>query len=181
LAADGGVRRLSDVQTELADLEVAPDRFVAWLQANGATVVHDLAVLVTGQLADAVERVVDAHGTARTTEQIEADLAAGGRAAVPAALVDGVGLAPLARRTFSSRWGPVTLARDGPQPSRCSIRAVALAAGARPKDTLLLGFSAAGDVAVEVRRGPGQVSPPVVGDDRLVLFPELDVAYGGPP
>lgn len=263
LANDGGVRRLADVKAELADLEIMPDQLLTWLATNGATVVHDLAVLVTGALADGVERVLDAHGTARTTEEIEADLAAGGRvvepgaldravrgrrftrsaagrirlaswgteersstkksprspakrdrskpdrepadpapasqprlwlwvkidddvlrgsvAAVPAALVEGVGLAPLARRTFSSRWGPVTLAHDGPQPTRGSVRAIALAAGAQQDDTLLLGFSAAGDVAVDVRRGSAQVSPPDVGAAALVLFPEFEFVNGGTP
>jgi len=257
LASDGGVRRLPDLQAELDDLEVSPGQFVAWLQANGATVVHDLAVLVTGSLGDAVERVLDAHGSGRTAEQIECDLLAGGRslepgalercvrskrfsrstsgriglstwggeqrrptkkasrpkksrpevstakesaserlwlwikvdddvlrgseAAVPAGLVEGVGLAPLARRTFSSRWGPVTLAHDGPQPTRGSVRAVALAAGANPDDTLLLGFSATGDVAVEVRRGPGQLSPRDGSGEALVLFPELEYVNGGTP
>ena len=266
LASDGGVRRLADVEAELADLEIAPAQLLTWLPANGVMVVHDLAVLVSGSLADAVERVLDAHGTARTPVEIEADLAAGGRvveqrvldravrgrrftrsaaggirlsswgteersstkksprppakrdrsepararvapaeqapateprlwlwvkidddvlrgsvAAVPAALVEGVGLAPLARRTFSSRWGPVTLAHDGPQPTRGSVRAITLAAGAQPDDTLLLGFSVTGDVAVEVRRGPGQVSPPDVGAAALVLFPELDFVNGGTP
>ncbi len=105
----------------------------------------------------------------------------GSEAAVPAALVEGVGLAPLARRTFSSRWGPVTLAHDGPQPTRGSVRAIALAAGAHADDTLLLGFSAAGDVTVEVRRGPGQVSSPDVGVAALVLFPEFEFVNGGRP
>jgi hypothetical protein len=263
LANDGGVRRLPDVEGELADLEIAPDQLSAWLGANGSTVVHELAVLVTGSLADAVERVLDAHGTARTAPEVEADLAAGGRvvesgaldralrtrrftrsakgairladwgaddrrstkkaprrparldrtkprrteaeqapaaegrlwlwvrvddevlrgseAAVPAALVEGLGLSPLARRTFSSRWGPVTLAHDAAQPTRGSVRAIALAAGANPDDTLLLGFSAAGDVAVEVRRGPGQISPTDAGAAPLVLFPEFEFVNGGTP
>ncbi len=263
LGNDGGVRRLGDVVAELADLEIAADQLPAWIAANGSTVVHDLAVLVTGPLPDAVERVLDAHGTERTPDQIEGDLAAGGRVvgqntveravrgsrftrstkgairlaawgaetqpstkepyhrrakrhrtklpraaaeqvpvaearlwlwvrvddevlhgsegAVPASLVEGLGLAPLARRTFSSRWGPVTLSHDGAQPTRGSVRAVALAAGANPDDTLLLGFSAAGDVAVEVRRGPGQVSLPEAGAAALVLFSELEFVNGGTP
>ena len=54
------------------------------------------------------------------------------------------GLGPAARRTFSSRWGPVTLAHDTLQPTRGPVRAVALAAGARVDDTLLLGFGPPG-------------------------------------
>lgn len=261
VAEDGGVRRLSDVTAELADLGISADRLVPWLAANGAVVVHDLAVRVSGPMPDAAERILDARGTARTAEEIAADLATGGRvvdesaldvalggrrfarsasgavglaawptqeqsrakkprrqpakpgraaprrtraekpkpaattqrlwlwvkideealrgseAAVPVALVEGLGLAPLTRRTFSSRWGPVALAHEGPHPTRGSVRAVALAAGARPDDTLLLGFSATGDVVIEVRRGTGQVSPPDVSGAAALLFPET--ASGG--
>jgi hypothetical protein len=239
LSADGGVRRLVDVEAELAEIDVPANQLVPWLRACAAIVVHDLVVSVAGPVADVVERVLDAHGVAQTVDEIQADLGDGGRevplatldrtmrsrrfvrtgdgsarlatwaedarrsapmassrrrraapppapaidappggerlwlwvrvdtdalhgseAAVPAALVEGVGLAPLTRRTFSSRWGPVTLAHDGPQPTRGSVRAVALAAGARLDDTLLLGFSPAGDAVVEVRRASGQASKP---------------------
>ena len=57
LTADGGVRRLADVTADLADLEVDAQQLVLWLGANGVTVIHDLAVVVGGPLADAVERV----------------------------------------------------------------------------------------------------------------------------
>lgn len=266
LASDGGVRRLPDVRVELADLEVTSDQLGAWLQGNGAVVVHDLAVLVTGRLDDAIERVLDAYGTGRTTAEIAAGLAAGGRtveegvldrafrsrrftqaasgaigltswggeqplpagrrrqrpakgngaksgrapakkvgealsatarlwlwvkvdeevlrgseAAVPAALAEGLRLAPLSQRTFSSRWGPVTLGHDGPQPTRGSVRAVALAAGAGAGDSLLLGFSAAGDVAVEVRSGPDQRIPSGGTAATLVDLSELEFVDGGAP
>jgi hypothetical protein len=285
LGADGGVRRLVDVEAELADVGIRTDQLVPWLLACGGAVVHDLAVLVSGPLAEVVERLLDAHGSARTAGQIAADLASGGRAvdeamlasvlgnrrfaraadgavglaswsdkarravgggprsrprprlqrpttratdrvgvpageapggperlwlwvrvdsevlrgseaAVPVALVEGLGLAPLTRRTFSSRWGPVTLAHEH-QPTRGSVRAVALAAGARRGDTLLLGFSAAGDVAVEVRHGAqselaqsdlaqsdlaqsdlaSEISPPDMTSRSAVIFAEL--ATGG--
>jgi hypothetical protein len=109
--------------------------------------------------------------------KIDEEALRGSEAAVPVALVEGLGLAPLTRRTFSSRWGPVALAHEGPHPTRGSVRAVALAAGARPDDTLLLGFSATGDVVIEVRRGTGQVSPPDVSGAAALLFPET--ASGG--
>jgi hypothetical protein len=258
LEADGGVRRLADVQAELADLDIEAGQLIPWLQANGATVIHDLAVLLTGSLSEAVERVLDAHGVPRTAAEIAADLAAAGRAiqpgaldatlrqrrfaragnggvgltawppqpqpvartrqnggrrseravkgpgaeqsgspvrlwlwvrvdaevlrgaeaAVPAELVQGLGLAPLSRRTFASRWGPVTLAYDGPQPARGSVRAVALAAGARSDDTLLLGFSRSShDVAVEVRRGSVLTTDTDATSTEVTLFPEI--ASGG--
>jgi len=103
----------------------------------------------------------------------------GSEAAVPVALVEGLGLAALARRTFSSRWGPVTLAHEGLWPTRGSVRAVALAVGARCEDTLLLGFSTKGDVVVEVHRGPGRMSVPD-GSSAAVTFPEVpEVLTGG--
>ena len=272
--ADGGVRLLADVSAELADLELCPGMVVPWLQAFGAVVVHELVVSTAGPLADAVERILDAHGTTRTVPQIAEDLVAGGRTVtdaalaaavrarrfrmledgavglaawgdvgprghatpavrgrrqararspeptrvdhrpgrlpgaprgtatersdqvispdsgavrsraprdatevpeerarepvrlwvrvdeavlrgeegvVPTELVERLGLGAQSRRTFSCRWGPVTLAYEGLQPVRGSLRAVARAVGARSGDTLMLGFSPAGDVAVELR------------------------------
>ena len=261
LAQDGGVRRLVDIEAELADLAdlgIATRYLEPWLRACGAAVVHDVAVPMNGPLADVVERLLDAYGTARTSEEIAADLAGCGRAvepaalakvvgnrrrfarstaggvrlaawgkdehppakdaprrplakthaptkpesqggqerlwlwvrvdtavlrgseaAVPVALVEGLGLAPFARRTFSGRRGPVTLAHEPPQPTRGPVRAVALAAGARPDDTLLLGFGVRGDLEVEVRRGAGQAGPPEVPAAAAVVFPEI-VSGGNP-
>ena len=249
LAEDGGTRRLVDLEAELAELCLSPASFVAWLSANGAVVVHDLAVSVSGSLANVLERLLDAYGTPRAPGQVLADLATGGRvvgpkaldaamaerrfrrsstgevalaawpehedrktvdrkavdrktavkkrpptpatgtvssepdeggvlaervwlwvrvdagvikgleAPVPAGLVEALGLAPLSRRTFSSRYGPVSLANEPPQALRGPLRAVVLAAGARPDDTVLLGFSRNGDLEVEVRRGPAQAGP----------------------
>ena len=79
LNEDGGVRRLADVQAELADVEISAGNFRLWLQANGSALVHNLAVSAKGPLADVVERLLDAHGEARTLEQITGDIA-GGRA-----------------------------------------------------------------------------------------------------
>ena len=76
---DGGVRRLADLHAQLADVGISAGNFRPWLQANGAMPVEDLAVSVKGPLADVVERILDAHGKARTPEQIRADVAGGGR------------------------------------------------------------------------------------------------------
>jgi hypothetical protein len=113
--------------------------------------------------------------------RVNVEVLRGSEAGVPEALVEGLGLAPFARRTFSSRWGPITLARDRSQAIRSSVRAIALAAGARPDDTLLLGFDARGEVVVEVRRGP--MSPPEVDGTSALLFPELlpENVSGGAP
>ena len=260
LASDGGVRRLVDVETELADLGVRPDHFAAWLQASSATVVHDVVVSTSGPLADVVLRILDAHGAARSREEIAADLAAAGRtteapvlesalrargfthssdgavslvewgrsragtstgagrpsptvgkarvrvhtpcdqaeqerlwlwvrvdgdvlrgseASVPVALVEGLGLAPLTRRTFSSRWGPVTLSYDTLQATRGPVRAVALATGAKVDDTLLLGFRATGDLEIEVRRGSGRTGALDDAAEKALIFPEI--VSGGTP
>ena len=265
LSADGGVRRLVDVEAEMADLtelgQLAGDRLEAWLRECGAVVIHDLVVSTAGPLAGVVERVLDAHGTARSPEEIAAEVTAGGRAVtaqdlaptlrsqrfktdptgrvrlaawgvekakektktppakpkkasrrtvfesgagahqasaqeqaggdrlwlwvkvdadvlhgseapVPAALAEGLGLDHLARRTFSSRWGPITLTYEGHQPTRGSVRAVAMAAGAGVGDTLLLGFSAAGQVEVEVRCGCGRIAEACESNDPTILLPE---------
>jgi hypothetical protein len=272
LAADGGVRRLADVEAELAELGIRPGNLVPWLSSGGAVVVHDLVVSLSGPVGEVAERLVDAHGTARNLGEIAADLSSGGRpvdeavlaralggrrferlptgavrlaawgkeghqaakhgqkhcreakpeadgwarvqaekpgdrpaphdggatgravgqtgrerlwlwvrvdaevlrgaeAAVPAALVESLGLAPLARRTYSSRYGPVTLAHEAPQPSRGAVRAVALAAGARADDTLLLGFSPGGELEVEVRRC--QAGALAEGAAASTHFPEI--------
>ncbi len=263
VAADGGIRRLVDVISELEDLDLRSEALGPWLTAGGATLVHDLVVLVEGSLPDAVERLLDAHGVPRTPDELAADLAAGGRTVdegllaralqngrfaptakgavrldawgpgpdrrvptrkgrtgpagrsrsdcpeagtapavpssptdrlwlwvkiddatlrgaegdVPVALVEALGLEPPGRRTFSSRWGPVTLAYDGTRPTRGSVRAVALAVGVHPDEILLLGFSARGDVAVEVR--PAAVTPTAasVSGNGSVFPPEI--ASGG--
>ena len=91
---------------------------------------------------------------------------------MPTELVERLGLGAQSRRTFSCRWGPVTLAYEGLQPVRGSLRAVARAVGARSGDTLLLGFSPAGDVAVELRG----MSHPAPHPE-----PGLAVGVGTPP
>jgi len=107
----------------------------------------------------------DDRGGLRLWVRVDADVLAGEEAAVPQALVDGLGVARLRRRSFSSRYGPVTLSHDGPSPTRGSVRAIALAAGATVGDTLLMGFSAAGSVDVELRHS----SEPTLGSGALQL------------
>lgn len=247
MRADGGVRRYADVADELSELGLVPEMVMRWLKAFGVVVVHDLTVTTTGTLADAIERLLDAYGTARSLAEIAEDLASAGRvveetslataaggrrfetakdgrvrlaawsapvaerpanrwghngapahsrraehqevasrppravrdhdgankaaakgplqllvrvdetvlrgeeATVPVELAEALGLGVGGRRTFSCRWGPLTMAYEGPQPTRGSLRAVARAVGARAGDTLVLGFSPAGELAVDVR------------------------------
>ena len=49
---------------------------------------------------------------------------------------------------------------------------MALAAGARPDDTLLLGFSTGGNLDVEVRQGTGHVPQPDKGGAEATIFAE---------
>lgn len=225
LHADGGVRPLPDVAGEIEELSLARGLLGEWLGACGATVVHGLSVVVAGPLPDAVERLLEAHGSAQSSEEICAGLVPGrgdvgeeelaralrskrfarderGRVALrswggppqsqsqsqsqpdrleprpdlrqPAELVwlepvvddallsgdespldsaaaERLGLARGTRRVFACRFGPVTLANDGGSPTRGSVRAVALAAGARRGDVLALGFSSRGELVVEVK------------------------------
>jgi hypothetical protein len=235
LSADGGVRRRDDVVQEI-DQGMPAGQIDEWLSACGAAVVSDVVVSVSGPLVDVVERVLDAHGTSLTPDEISRCVAAGGRdldrdkvfavqrshrfrtevdgrlaladwdgpggaapeislaaprgsrrraarrdpapavgedgrlmlwvridiealrggeASVPLSLVEGLGVAPGCRRIFSSRYGPIALAHFEAAAKRGSVRAVALAAGAGINDTLLLSFSARGDIDVGVRRHTG--------------------------
>lgn len=252
LTGDGGVRRISELRVELEDLGIRHDQLREWLTINGAVVVHGLAVLTSGPLGDAVERLLDAHGKPRTLAALSAELARAGRevevahlerairgsrfartrsgavllaawaspgseetqsdaqatrestrtalpvrvgtkpgeaqriwlavpidrqalrgaeGAAPAALADGLGLPPNGLRVYASRWGPVTLAHQGSHLVRGSVRAVALASGARGGDTLMLGFSLAGDLLVEVR--PGEAAPGRPAEPGTTLYPEM--------
>ncbi len=83
--------------------------------------------------------------------RVDSDLLRGDESSVPDGIVRALGIGLRQRRTFSSRYGPVTLANDGTEPSRGSLRPIAMAAGASPGDVLALGFTAEGDVLVAVR------------------------------
>ena len=96
--------------------------------------------------------------------RVDSDVLRGNEAPVPAELVERLGLAPMSRRTFSSRWGPVTLTHHGQLAFRGSLRAVAMAAGALLGDSLELGFSRSGDIEVAVQnpdnlRHPDNIDP----------------------
>jgi hypothetical protein len=96
--------------------------------------------------------------------RISADDLRGQESSVPLAVVEQAGVRTQSRRTFSSRYGPLTLSYENGEPSRGSVRAVALACGADVGDTLRLGFSArTSDVVVELHRQPadaGSECPP---------------------
>lgn len=111
--------------------------------------------------------------------KVDADVLRGVEAVVPGALVDGLGMTAACRRTFSSRYGPILLASDGLQPTRGSLRAVAMAAGARHGDTVLLAFSRDGDVHVEVRGNTGPIEAADPTALPSTLFAHL--ATGGTP
>jgi hypothetical protein len=127
-----------------------------------------------------VEAVNPARGDERLWlwVRVDAEVLRGAEAVVPGALVESLGVAMAARRTFSSRFGPIVLAHEGAQPVRGSVRAVALAAGARDDDTLLLGFSVEGDVVVEVRRAASQTAAP---DPTANQLDYSNIVSGGTP
>ncbi|MGH9164379.1 MAG: hypothetical protein ACRDZW_02555 [Acidimicrobiales bacterium] len=84
---------------------------------------------------------------------VEDHMLAGAGASVPAALVECLGLPRRARRSFSTRYGPVVLTHDAAGPARGSLRPVALATGAAVGDDLVLRFGPDdGTAAVEVVR-----------------------------
>jgi len=85
---------------------------------------------------------------------------------VPEGLPQLVSQLPRHRRTFTSRYGPVTIIDEAPSPGLGSMRHIALACGAQPGDDLWLGFDPAGDVSVrrrdadEVHHDAGELALP---------------------
>ena len=110
--------------------------------------------------------------------RVDAETIRSGEASVPLALVEGLNMAPGSQRTFSSRFGPVTLTHDGHGATRRSLRAVALAAGAVVDSTLLLSFSARGDVEVAVRSHPGESGFDQPRSATADIFPDLALPGG---
>jgi hypothetical protein len=99
------------------------------------------------------------------TATVDHDLMRGSESSVPDGIVRGLGIGWRQRRTFSSRYGPVTLANDGTEPSRGPLRPIAMATGAGPGDVLVLGFAPDGDVVVEVRAAELVARAAVNGSD----------------
>ena len=97
------------------------------------------------------------------TTTVDDDLMRGGESAVPDGVARFLGIGWRQHRTFSSRYGPVRLANDGPEPRRGPLRPIVMAAGAGPGDVLVLGFAPGGDVVVEVRAAALVARPAVVG------------------
>lgn len=110
-------------------------------------------VLRTGQAerrADGEPEALGQPGTAGLEVPVDDDLLRGGEAPVPPSLVEALGIGYRQRRTFASRYGPVALANDGQGAVRGPLRPVALAAGARRGDVMLLRFEHGGSVSVDI-------------------------------
>ncbi len=120
---------------------LAPDH-----PATGSS--HPETVIVEAQGA--------APGRAWLVVTVDSDLMRGADSSVPEDLVRALDIGFQHRRTFSSRFGPVMLANDGPEPSRGPLRPVAMGVGARLGDVLLLGFALEGEVVVELQSAPAQ-------------------------
>jgi hypothetical protein len=85
---------------------------------------------------------------------VDAALLSGTHHPAPSVLAEALGLASGHRRTFASRYGPLSLINDDcGEPSIESLRPVALASGAGQGDTLVLGFTADGTLTVKLLTG----------------------------
>ncbi|MGH9155857.1 MAG: hypothetical protein ACRD1K_08515 [Acidimicrobiales bacterium] len=82
--------------------------------------------------------------------EIDQGVLSGAGGPVPVQLLLALGVDAGARRAFATRYGPVALDHHPAQPTRGSLRPVALAARARLGDTLLLGFDPHDAVLVEL-------------------------------
>jgi hypothetical protein len=82
LTQDGGVRSLATTKASLEELGVTAAQVRAWLGVCGAAVVDDdLAVWLSGPLADVLERLMDASGCGLTASECRHLLLSGGRSA----------------------------------------------------------------------------------------------------
>lgn len=119
-------------------VEVSRDRFE--LAEWGAQPYHD--VVPDGadhSEAGAWGRASDGWWWLRV--HVGSDVLRGAAGPVPEGLVDSLGVRPGARRSFSTRYGPVMLTHAASGPARGSLRPVALATGAAAGDVLVLRFS----------------------------------------
>lgn len=90
-------------------------------------------------------------GRSQLRIKVDAGVLRGTSEPIPFSVVEALGLRSGGRRTFTTRFGPVALNHKAAQPTRGSVRPVALAVGAREGDALLLEFDAAtGDASVEL-------------------------------
>lgn len=88
-------------------------------------------------------------GRSQLRIEVDAAVLRGAGDPVPLAVVEALGVPCGGRRTFTTRFGPVALSHAPAKASRGSVRPVALAAGARAGDALVLDFDAAtGDASV---------------------------------
>ncbi len=99
------------------------------------------------------------RGRSRLRIEVDAAVLRGRIDPVPLAVVEALGVPCGGRRTFTTRFGPVALSHAATQPTRGSMRPVALAVGARAGDTLVLEFDAAtGDASVELEPASSSVA-----------------------
>ncbi|MGH9188749.1 MAG: hypothetical protein ACRD0Q_01740 [Acidimicrobiales bacterium] len=90
-------------------------------------------------------------GRSRLHIEVDAAVLRGAADAVPLSVVDALGLPCGGQRTFTTRFGPVALNHKAVQPTRGSVRPIALAAGATEGDLLLFEFDAStGGASVEL-------------------------------
>jgi hypothetical protein len=83
---------------------------------------------------------------------VDADVLSGAAGSAPEQLIRGLGIGWHQRRTFASRYGPVTLSNADAVPSHSTLRPLALGTGADKGDRLNLGFGMEGDLVVELEK-----------------------------
>ncbi len=94
-------------------------------------------------------------GRCQLQTAVDAAMLRGSAEAVPRSCVEALGIPIGGRRTFTTRFGPIVLNHNAGQPTRGSLRPVALAAGAKEGDLLVLEFdAAAGQASVELAVAP---------------------------
>lgn len=131
---------------------MAVDELTAWVAGDQDAVealwtVRDRRFFVTdddalalaewgGDETDGSDGSAQRPGRLRST--VDQQVLAGAGGPVPPALAHALGLGHGDRRTFTTRFGPLTLAYDAGQPTRGSLRPVALAVGAVVGDELVI-------------------------------------------
>lgn len=156
LLEDGGVRPVEHVTKELERLGVNHEHTGSWLAEQPVRLVEDLVVSTRGSAAQVAERALSATGRAMTLPEL------GPFTGAPETEGEVAGLRALLHGTRRfvwvgddgfelAEWGGGEASDTDPAVERGSVRPVALAAGAKPGEALVLGFHPGQDEVVVTR------------------------------